>query len=350
MKILYICRRPSGGNGLYHRARRCLYMPLVGGDGFFEASLFQSFPSTRVVYADQAEAMCEAVLNRFDWIIVNRKAVKGGQFKRTNGLDWLDKLSKPQKALFVNNDDEHSLPEARLLERFDVIFKRERLADRRQYQLDYALADRLHTTMLSCPLWTATRLFRRRIFVHKYTLPARNVDPFDWDVSFVGADSNPLRREVLRTLGNLEFRFSGGLFRLDDKCLPLNWDGPGVGLMRPDAYRELIASSKVNLALDGHGGFTHRHLELWCMGAFMLSSPAIRDITLPCDEQPRDGVHYVSFASIDDMVDKIRYYSQHDQERRKIAEAGRRYFEKLYDFKAHGSAIRKILESACRQN
>ncbi len=81
-------------------------------------------------------------------------------------------------------------------------------------------------------------------------------------------------------------------------------------------------------------------MEVWCLGGFCLSTLSIRDVTLPF-ANPQDGIHYVTFDGLDDLVSKVRYYLTHDEEREAIANAGRDFFKQIYDPIAHGKEIKK---------
>lgn len=69
----------------------------------------------------------------------------------------------------------------------------------------------------------------------------------------------------------------------------------------------------------------------------MMSSPSIRDVELPMPLE--EGKHYVAFDDMDDMVEKIRYYLSHEDERLKIAAAGKRLFDEYYNPERHGQEI-----------
>ena len=100
--------------------------------------------------------------------------------------------------------------------------------------------------------------------------------------------------------------------------------------------------SKVNLALEGLGEFTFRHLEIWCAGSFMISTKSIRDLTLPLNA--REGEHFVVFEDIQDLRDKLLYYARNDHERERIAKAGRSMFLRDYDPVKHGEQLRKAVQ------
>jgi spore maturation protein CgeB len=65
-----------------------------------------------------------------------------------------------------------------------------------------------------------------------------------------------------------------------------------------------------------------------------------QELPLPAKE----GKHYVTYNDIDDLVDKVRYYSRHDEERIEIAKNGRRMFGEFYDSTKHGGYIRNQIE------
>lgn len=98
----------------------------------------------------------------------------------------------------------------------------------------------------------------------------------------------------------------------------------------------------MNLALEGLGEFTHRHLEIWGMGSFMMSGKSLRELALPL--RVREGEHYVAFEDLDDLRDKLSHYARDDAERERIAEAGRTMFSRDYDPARHGEEIRKAIE------
>ena len=108
------------------------------------------------------------------------------------------------------------------------------------------------------------------------------------------------------------------------------------------AYLKTMLVSKVNLALEGYGEFTFRHLERWCAGSFMISTKSIRDLTLPLNA--REGEHFIVFEDIQDLRDKLLYYARNDHERERIAKAGRSTFLRDYDPVKHGEQIRKAVQ------
>jgi glycosyltransferase involved in cell wall biosynthesis len=145
-----------------------------------------------------------------------------------------------------------------------------------------------------------------------------------------------LTREGIRFYGGLQYPTPGAQ-SYEQRRLPF------------EEYENAINRSKINIAPEGYGQFTHRHLEIWCMGGFCLSTPSIREVTLPLGN-PQEGVHYVAFDDLDDMVEKIRYYLTHDDERETIAAAGRSLFETIYDPARHGEAIRQEVQAIVPQD
>lgn len=85
-----------------------------------------------------------------------------------------------------------------------------------------------------------------------------------------------------------------------------------------DIYR----NSRINLCLTHRGvrtGFTSQILEVMSVGGFVLTNfqPELM-------EYFNIGEHLEAFSDAEELVEKIRYYLAHEEERRQIAENGRR--------------------------
>ena len=103
-----------------------------------------------------------------------------------------------------------------------------------------------------------------------------------------------------------------------------------------------MLASKINLALEGYGEFTFRHLVIWCAGSFMISTKSIRDLTLPLNA--REGEHFVVFEDIQDLRNKLLFYASNDREREGTAKAARSMFLRDYNPVKHGEQIRKAIQ------
>ena len=147
-------------------------------------------------------------------------------------------------------------------------------------------------------------------------------------------------KPVIRRLREASLDLDGGLQARNDREPPPA-DMLTARLNVAD-YMARVRNSKINIALEGIGEFTFRHLELWCCAAFCLSSSSIRNVQLPLDA--REGEHYACFDTLDDLVDKVRYYLDHPAERDRIARAGRDLFARQYRFDRHAQYIRSCME------
>lgn len=343
MKVLYITRSQTRKHRTWKKVlqQQLLGYPLSGQDGFFEASLWTAFPDLDVVSFEQACKMAPTLDLTHDWIILNVKYFPKGNRISLQDLSWLKSLQNCRKALFVNTARAHDIPEERLLDLFDVIFKRELLKDLDRYPVGPNTKRKLHVTMLSCPLIRAYVSKFSNNVVRKESTLIKGEKHFKHDVSFIGADSNPLRRTVLKELIQSSINFYGGLYNQQNGH-PLDWDGAKHPLQKRSQYMQTIAQSKINLVLDGKGQFTYRHLEIWCAGSFMLSTPSILEVQLP-GGTPEDGVHFACFHDYKELKEKISYYLENEAERMRIALAGSEFFKSIYDYSAHGRYITDVL-------
>jgi hypothetical protein len=248
-------------------------------------------------------------------------------------IEWIDLLKIPA-VLFCGNAKAHELPSDEILDKFDLIYKRELLYNMNNYNISDKNRQKLRTTMLSCPIVPIRK--NTPIRYDEIPEPRKTTDSYKYDIFFSGdITTNKIRKKVIERLRQESFVFCGGLYNQKQETNKYKQKR-----LKLDEYKSTIKSSKMNLALDGWGQFTYRHLEIWCLGGFCLSTPSIRDLTLPF-ANPQEGIHYVAFDDLDDIVNKVRYYLTHDEEREAITKAGRAFFEQIYDPIRHGKEIKK---------
>jgi spore maturation protein CgeB len=150
----------------------------------------------------------------------------------------------------------------------------------------------------------------------------------DLDVSFVGQPHGN-RAQVAEMLqaGGVRLRVFG-----------LGWKGaPRL------PFHEMVRvfnRSRINLNLsnastnEGTQQIKGRNFEIPGCGAFQMSGPADN-----LDEYYAEGREVVVFRSADDLLDRVRYYSSHDTERKTIAAAGYRRTLREHTWQHRWSAI-----------
>ncbi len=337
LKVLYICRQwlkdwtiksIKSSYGAWRERKG-----FVGQDGFFEAALFSSceVDSKSIEWALNNR---DFINSHYEIVVVNSKFNK--RKKRPKNFEWIDPLKIPA-VLFCCNAKAHKLPSDEILDKFDLVYKRELLHDINSYDISDKNRQKLRTTMLSCPIVYTKKT--DPIQWGDIPDPRKTTDSYKYDIFFSGATwSNKSRKNIVERLEQESFVFLGGLQHQKQKKNKYK-----QRRLKLDEYKSAIKNSKINLALEGLGQFTYRHLEIWCLGGFCLSTPSVRDVTLPF-ANPQEGIHYVAFDDLDDIVDKIKHYLTHDEERETIAKAGRVFFEQIYDPIRHGKEVKKELQ------
>jgi hypothetical protein len=129
-------------------------------------------------------------------------------------------------------------------------------------------------------------------------------------------------------VGRFGYTFQGVMRRaaveLLDTADDLHYVG-SEGKVRYSRFIREAASARMCLHLPGNGSFTHRVAEFLGLGTCMLSVRFATTLHVPLEA----GTHYVEIADdLHDLVDKVRYYRDHDEERERIARAGREYFDR----------------------
>ena len=149
---------------------------------------------------------------QYDALIVNYK--QGGDvecrkslFKQLGSADIL-------KILFIGTAEAAKVPGDDVLDRFDLIFKREHFRDLHRYPISDRNKSKLRTTMLECPPQTISRLEH----YHRGRL-VRTTPTYRHDVFFSGATTSAVRTDAWETVVNSGLSFAGGLqlrkFRTD---------------------------------------------------------------------------------------------------------------------------------------
>ena len=99
--------------------------------------------------------------------------------------------------------------------------------------------------------------------------------------------------------------------------------------LSPEKYAELIRRTKIGINFSLSPAMFYqtkgRIFEILASGSMLLElkNPSTSSLFEP-------GVDYVEFESAKEMVDKIRYYTEHEEERLKIAESGYKKYNEKY--------------------
>jgi spore maturation protein CgeB len=143
-----------------------------------------------------------------------------------------------------------------------------------------------------------------------------------YDVAFVGHYENDERVEYIKRVAESSLTF--GLFGPDwDRAPQYDWlkKYQPVLPVRGNLYRETLISSKIALCFLSslnRDTYTRRCFEIPAMGVFMLCQYS--DDLAKLFE---DGVDAVFFHNPQEMMEKIAYYTSHDELRETIASNGR---------------------------
>ena len=141
----------------------------------------------------------------------------------------------------------------------------------------------------------------------------------EYDVSFVGHVNSQNRIEFLDRM----FREFPNFF---------------FGQRQFQYAARIYAKSKICLNMSMEDDLIMRVFEVMGAGGFLLTNwvPTIEEVF-------EDGKHLVLYRSLDEAVDKAKYYLTHDSQREKIAQAG---FEEVMRHHTIDHRIKRILEAA----
>ncbi len=252
----------------------------------------------------------------FDGIFINWKFTnyRSDRNDIESKLFKLSKKFKIKKVIIDATDKSINIIKDEILDGYDYVVKREK---NKQISNDKYL-----TTILPCTFVDYTISKNKEIINwSKFGNTKPNVKP-EYDVFFSGQKTSNYRKDLIEFLQSKDFNFFGRVKN---------------SLMSYDQYLSSIYNSSINLALEGKGEFTFRHLEILASCSFMMCQSSINELELPLPLI--DGKHFVSFNNKDDLLNKINFYLNNDKERMEIALNGRKVLEENYSPKKHGELL-----------
>lgn len=95
---------------------------------------------------------------------------------------------------------------------------------------------------------------------------------------------------------------------------------PTVNLFEDAAKKFSLSKIVFNISIKDD--YNMRCNEVLMTGSFLLTNWIPEFDNLEKEYGLKDGVHYVSYHTLDEMVEKASYYLEHEEERENIAEAG----------------------------
>ena len=259
----------------------------------------------------------------FDGIFVNWKFTNLRSDKNNLELKLI-KLSKKfniKKVIVDGTDKSTNIIKNEILNGFDYVIKREK---------NKSVSDKKYlTTMLPCKLINYKISKKNENINWDKIGKSRPNDKYKYDVFFSGKPSSKYRIELIKFIKNQNLNFYGGVENFKTSYTQ---------------YLDNIYNSSINLALEGKGEFTFRHLEILASCSFMICVSSINQLELPLPL--KENEHYVSFENKEDLIEKINFYLKNEKLRLNIALNGRRVLEEYYSPKKHGNIILKKIFNA----
>ena len=252
----------------------------------------------------------------FDSIFINWKFTNYRNDKEDleKKLLKLSKIFNIKKVIVDGTDKSINIIKEDILDGFDYVIKREK--NKQTSNKKYL------TTMLPCTMVNYKISKKKENIDWNIVGNSKPNSNPRYDIFFSGKKTSKYRKELIEFLHIKEFNFFG---RAEDTKIPF------------DNYLSAIYDSSINLALEGIGEFTFRHLEILASCSFMLCQNSINELELPLPLV--DGKHFVTFESKEDLVEKISFYLKNNSLRNEIALNGRKALEEYYSPKKHGEFL-----------
>ncbi len=149
----------------------------------------------------------------------------------------------------------------------------------------------------------------------------------NFDVFFSGSAWPQKRISLVSKIkSHPEINFFGGLYnRSDLKFNNVIPDSLRFSNMSHENFMMALSSSKINLNIEGNGKNCFRQFEILNLGEFLLTQEYENFFGI---KEPVNKKHCVFFKEDgSDLIELIKYYLEHEDEREEIAKNGKKFFE-----------------------
>lgn len=151
---------------------------------------------------------------------------------------------------------------------------------------------------------------------------------FGGDIGFIGNlgidKFHPGRMELLEYIidNGLDLKIYGNFFDKATVSEKLKQHHSGFSVIN-EFFATTCGATKIIVGIDAHPEIelanSVKVYRVLCAGGFYLTNR-----TLGLDKVFKDGVHLVYYDNKKDLIEKIIYYLTHEEERKKIADAGKK--------------------------
>ena len=280
--------------------------------GYIEQSLHVNFKVFEIPYS-YSIFFSKYINNNYEGIFINWKFTNlRSDLSLEDKLLTLCEKFKIKKVLIDTRDTQNTYNK-NIQDNFDLIIQREKSKNEKN--------EKIISTILPCTAISYQRLKDDEIQWDKvgYQKPNNN---FKYEIFFSGRDTNPDRSRIIEKIKSKGFNYAGNI---NNKKIPYK------------EYMNYIYNSSINLAIEGIGAFTFRHLEIIANCSFLLCSSKINNLELPIPF--KDGKDFITYDGIEDLFEKIEYYLKNKEIRQEISLNARNTLEKYYSPKNHGKEI-----------
>jgi len=148
-----------------------------------------------------------------------------------------------------------------------------------------------------------------------------NHDKKWWDVGFIGRSTDKRERHFDLVTPRREAYM--GVLKHNFWFLHVSHGLTG------DLLVDILNRIKIhlNLHIDTYPQLQHRMQNIIACNQFVISDP------LSHNDDLQKHLHYVPFTNATDLYEKVKYYLDHEEERKQIAAAGYEYVKKRFDAK-----------------
>ena len=337
-RLVYLLRNDKPGSFIRRSLRH--FLPELYRTERYLVTLLLHRYEVDFLQKSKVLALSTRQVDNYDGIIVGVKAINKHDYADPDFVNISKKFHKQFRILAVINAKARNLPTEDILDYYDLVIKREPYKDLGKYKISSRTCSKIYPTILGGTLPNVTTAREARALHNSIETIDSVPKNYKGDVFFSGGDTAPVRVSIVRYLTAQNVNFVGGIQYVKK---PGNID-PDLQVDRLPSreFMRQINQTMINLAIEGSGEFTFRHLDIIRSTGFLLSTNVIDSLNLVIPFQ--EGENYVSFFDEGDLKDKIEYYLGHEKERTEICLNGRRLYSEFLDFSKYADLLANRIE------